>query len=80
MAAGGAVGAVARYAATEAFADGTGFPWTTFAINVSGSTLPDCICHTITGKPIKPKTMGQKKYIDAIRDKMIVFVWTGRNR
>ena len=33
----------------------------------------DCICHTITGKPIKPKTMGQKKYIDAIRDKMIVF-------
>lgn len=33
----------------------------------------DCICHTITGKPIKPKTMGQKKYIDAIRSKMIVF-------
>ena len=33
----------------------------------------DIICHTITGKPIKPKTMGQKKYVDAIRDKMIVF-------
>lgn len=33
----------------------------------------DCICHTITGKPIKPKTLGQKKYIDAIRSKMIVF-------
>ncbi len=33
----------------------------------------DCICHTITGKPIKPKTVGQKKYIDAIRSKMIVF-------
>ncbi len=33
----------------------------------------DCICHTITGKPIKPKTMGQKRYIDAIRQKMIVF-------
>ncbi len=33
----------------------------------------DCICHTITGKPIKPKTLGQKRYIDAIRDKMIVF-------
>ena len=33
----------------------------------------DCICHTITGKPIKPKTLGQKKYIEAIRDKMIVF-------
>lgn len=33
----------------------------------------DCICHTISGKPIKPKTLGQKKYIDAIRQKMIVF-------
>ncbi len=32
-----------------------------------------CICHTMTGKPIKPKTLGQKKYVDAIRDKMIVF-------
>ena len=33
----------------------------------------DLICHTISGKPIKPKTLGQKKYIDAIRNKMIVF-------
>lgn len=33
----------------------------------------DCICHTISGKPIKPKTLGQKKYVDAIRDHMIVF-------
>ncbi len=33
----------------------------------------DIICHTIQGKPIKPKTMGQKKYVDAIRNKMIVF-------
>lgn len=33
----------------------------------------DCICHTVTGKPIKPKTLGQKQYIDAIRNKMIVF-------
>lgn len=33
----------------------------------------DCICHTITGKPIKPKTVGQKKYIEAIRKNMIVF-------
>lgn len=31
------------------------------------------ICHTINGKPLKPKTMGQKKYVDAIRDHMIVF-------
>lgn len=33
----------------------------------------DCICHTIQGKPVKPKTLGQKKYVDAIRDNMIVF-------
>lgn len=31
------------------------------------------ICHTINGKPIKPKTLGQKDYVDAIRDRMIVF-------
>ncbi len=33
----------------------------------------DCICHTINGKPIKPKTLGQKTYVDAIRKKMIAF-------
>lgn len=33
----------------------------------------DLICHTIQGKPIKPKTLGQKNYIDQIRKKMIVF-------
>ena len=33
----------------------------------------DCICHTINGKPIKPKTLGQKSYVDAIRKKMVVF-------
>ncbi len=33
----------------------------------------DCICHTIQGKPVKPKTIGQKNYVDAIRSKMIVF-------
>ena len=33
----------------------------------------DCICHTINGKPIKPKTIGKKAYVDAIRKKMIVF-------
>ncbi|MEE3355121.1 MAG: PhoH family protein, partial [Candidatus Weimeria sp.] len=31
------------------------------------------ICHTISGKPVKPKTLGQKKYVDSIRDKMITF-------
>ncbi len=33
----------------------------------------DLICHTIQGKPIKPKTLGQKNYINQIREKMIVF-------
>ena len=33
----------------------------------------DVICHTLQGKPIKPKTLGQKKYVDAIRKKMITF-------
>lgn len=33
----------------------------------------DVICHTINGKPIKPKTIGQKKYVDQMRNKMIVF-------
>lgn len=33
----------------------------------------DLICHTISGKSIKPKTLGQKQYVDAIRNNMIVF-------
>ena len=33
----------------------------------------DLICHTIYGKPVKPKTLGQKAYVDAIREHMIVF-------
>ena len=35
----------------------------------------ELICHTIAGKPkpIKPKTLGQKKYVDMIRNHMIVF-------
>ena len=33
----------------------------------------DVICHTLQGKPIKPKTVGQKKYVDAIRKQMITF-------
>lgn len=33
----------------------------------------DIICHTLQGKPIKPKTVGQKKYVDSIRKKMITF-------
>ena len=33
----------------------------------------DVICHTIMGKPVKPKTMGQQNYVRMISDKMIVF-------
>ncbi len=33
----------------------------------------DLVCNTISGKPIKPKTIGQKSYVDQIRQKMIVF-------
>lgn len=33
----------------------------------------ELICHTINGKPIKPKTIGQKSYIDLIKKNMIVF-------
>lgn len=33
----------------------------------------EVICHTVSGKPIKPKTLGQKSYVDSIRNKMIVF-------
>lgn len=39
VAAGGACGAVLRYAVTRAQPDGAGFPWTTFTINVAGSAL-----------------------------------------
>jgi len=41
--------------------------------NVLTEIDSDCICHTISGKPIKPKTLGQKAYVDAIRKNMIVF-------
>ena len=41
--------------------------------NVLTEIDSDCICHTINGKPIKPKTLGQKAYVDAIRKNMIVF-------
>lgn len=33
----------------------------------------DCICVTTQGKPIKARTVGQKKYIDLIRKNTIVF-------
>lgn len=37
VAVGGALGAVARWALGEAFGEASGFPWTTFGINVAGS-------------------------------------------
>ena len=51
-------------------------------IEVSGEKTPleevealtgDTICNTISGRPIKPKTMGQKKYLEQIRNNTIVF-------
>ena len=33
----------------------------------------DTICRTVSGKPVKPKTLGQKKYVDAMRQCMITF-------
>lgn len=33
----------------------------------------ELICHTVNGKPIKPKTFGQKDYVNKIRNNMIVF-------
>ena len=39
VALGGAVGAVLRYLLGDAVPDGSGFPWNTFGINVSGSLV-----------------------------------------
>ncbi len=36
------------------------------------SLSSDCICISAKGKPIKPKTLGQKKYVDAIKNNTIV--------
>ena len=33
----------------------------------------DVICFTATGRPLKPKTIGQRNYVDSIRKKDIVF-------
>ncbi|MDQ0152319.1 phosphate starvation-inducible PhoH-like protein [Moryella indoligenes] len=33
----------------------------------------DMICRTAAGRPVKPKTLGQKKYVDLIRSRMITF-------
>lgn len=33
----------------------------------------DIVCHTISGKPVKAKTIGQKQYLNAIDKHMVVF-------
>lgn len=33
----------------------------------------DIICYTHMGKPLRPKTIGQKNYVNAIREKEVVF-------
>ena len=33
----------------------------------------DCVCITARGKPVKPKTLGQKNYIEAIQNNTVVF-------
>ena len=35
--------------------------------------LDQCICITFSGKPIKPKTISQKKYIDSINKNVVTF-------
>ena len=51
-----------------------------YMVNSNGSELKevgtiydDCICLTINGRPVKPKTLGQKKYVDMIRNNTITF-------
>ena len=33
----------------------------------------DVLCHTISGRAVKPKTFGQRKYVEAIDKNMIIF-------
>ena len=35
--------------------------------------MNNCICITSKGKPVKPKTLGQEKYVDSIKQNTIVF-------
>lgn len=38
-----------------------------------GNMSKEVICYTHTGKPLKPKTLGQKEYVKSMRSKDIVF-------
>ncbi|MBQ6947044.1 MAG: PhoH family protein [Clostridia bacterium] len=35
--------------------------------------LSDCLCITYKGKPIKPKSIGQKKYVESIQSNVVTF-------
>ena len=35
--------------------------------------MSDVVCFTKQGKPIRPKTLGQKRYVDLIRKDMLTF-------
>ena len=38
-----------------------------------GELLSDVVCFTRAGKPIRPKTFGQKRYVNLIRNNMLTF-------
>lgn len=38
---------------------------------ISNITDADCICITSRGKPVKPKTLGQRRYVEAIKNNTI---------
>ncbi len=38
-----------------------------------GTMINSCICISSKGRPIKPKTLGQEKYVESIKEKTIVF-------
>lgn len=40
---------------------------------ISNLIKSDCICITSRGKPIKPKTLGQKKYLETIKKNTVTF-------
>lgn len=42
-------------------------------IDEIGKIYEDVICLTTNGRPIKPKTLGQKSYVDMIRNNTVVF-------
>lgn len=55
IAAGGAIGAVARHAVSETFAHPPdGFPWSTFAVNVSGCLLIGVLMVALTEVAVRP--------------------------